>query len=124
MIRAKIPVSIKTSDRPCGPRCEDVEERPGCIQAALRIVGDKWTPFLIARLVKDAHTFGELEDLLPGISPRTLSARLKHLEEERIISKEEYQAHPQRFRYKLTAKGTELTDLLLQMAKWGEKHHV
>lgn len=117
------PASAKDT-RPCGPRCEKVEARPGCIQAALKSIGDKWTPFLVARLVDEARTFGELAELLPGISPRTLSARLKRLESERIVTKEEYQAHPVRFRYRLTKKGEELTALLTQMAKWGEKYRV
>lgn len=116
--------NTKEAERPCGPRCEKVEARPGCIQAALRIVGDKWTPFLIARLVDQHHTFSELAELLPGISPRTLSARLKRLEDERIVEKEEYQPNPIRFRYSLTPKGKELTALLMQMAKWGEKHRI
>ncbi|MFM2374568.1 MAG: hypothetical protein RLZZ234_563 [Candidatus Parcubacteria bacterium] len=106
----------------CGPLCEKVEKRPGCIQAALRVVGDKWTPFLVARLVGKSRTFGELEMLLPGISPRTLSARLQKLDSEAIIEKEQYEDRPPRFRYALTKKGEELTTILMQMASWGEKH--
>jgi DNA-binding HxlR family transcriptional regulator len=106
----------------CGPLCEKVEKRPGCILAALHVVGDKWTPFLVARLVGKAHTFGELEMLLPGISPRTLSARLQKLDAQEIIVKEQYEDRPPRSRYALTPKGEELTKILLQMATWGEKH--
>ena len=112
----------KQETRDCGPRCEKVERQPGCIQAALRVVGDKWSPFLVARLVEAPRTFGELALLLPGISPRTLSARLKLLEDERILAREPYLDRPVRYRYALTKKGEELTDLLTQMAKWGEKH--
>lgn len=112
----------KSLRKDCGPLCEKVESRPGCIQAALLVVGDKWTPFLVARLVDAARTFGELELLLPGISPRTLSARLKKLEEGHMVQRSQYEDRPPRYRYSLTAKGKELTDILLHMAKWGERH--
>jgi DNA-binding HxlR family transcriptional regulator len=107
---------------PCGPACDKIEKKPGCIQAALGILGDKWSPLLIARLVGASHTFMELEELLPGISPRTLSQRLEHLHIEGIITQEKYCAHPVRYRYKLTKKGTELRVVLIQMAAWGEQY--
>jgi DNA-binding HxlR family transcriptional regulator len=106
----------------CGPACAKVETRPGSIKAALHIVGDKWTPFMIGRLVSSPRTFSELEDLLPGISPRTLSARLDKLEREGIISKTEYASRPIRYRYMLTTKGEELTTIITHMALWGERH--
>ena len=93
-------------------------------EVALEVLGDKWTPFLIARLVDAPRTFLELEELLPGISPRTLSQRLKKLEEEHILTKVLYEKRPERYRYSLTKKGTELTALLEQMAIWGEKYRM
>lgn len=107
--------------QPCGSACDKVEKTPGCIQWALRIVGDKWTGLIIARLVGGPLTFVELEHLLIGISPRTLSARIKFLEDEKIIVSEIYCQKPKRYRYNLTQKGEELRGVLLQMAKWGEK---
>jgi DNA-binding HxlR family transcriptional regulator len=108
--------------KPCGPACDKIEKKPGCIQATLAILGDKWSPLLVARLVGSPRTFVELEELLPGISPRTLSQRLEHLSAEKIITAEEYCAHPVRYRYSLTKKGAELQKVLLQMAEWGEKY--
>lgn len=105
------------------PQCEAVESRPGCIQAALCILGDKWSPLLISQLVSGSKTFGELEELLEGISPRTLSARLTKLQEEAIISRDQYQAHPPRYRYLLSEKGQGLQDILTKMAEWGEQYN-
>lgn len=99
-----------------------VESSPGCIQAALHILGDKWTPLLIGQLVENKRTFSDLEKHLTGISPRTLSARLDKLQSEGIIAKKQYSDHPQRFSYELTGKGRGLTDILASMAKWGETH--
>ena len=105
------------------PPCSSVESRPGCMQAALEIIGDKWTPLLLGQLVSGQKTFGELEQMLTGISPRTLSARLNKLDEELIIKKNKYNAHPPRFKYDLTDKGKGLQEVLIQMAEWGEKYH-
>lgn len=102
--------------------CEKIESKPGCIQAALRILGDKWSPLLIGQLVSGAKTFGQLESLLEGISPRTLSARLTKLQEDAIITKNQYQKHPPRYQYLLTEKGQALLEILTAMAEWGEKY--
>ncbi len=103
-------------------RCDELEEKPGCIQAALCVLGDKWTPLLLGQLIAGPKTFGELETQLNGISPRTLSARLSKLEDSTIITKNQYNNHPPRYKYQLTTKGSELQAVLQSMATWGEKY--
>lgn len=103
--------------------CTAIENRPGCIQAALNILGDKWSPLLLGLLVEGSKTFGELEDALTGISPKTLSERLVRLTGEKVISKHMYNQHPPRYRYELTPKGQELQEILRAMASWGDKFH-
>jgi len=105
------------------PQCKQVENRPGCIQAALNILGDKWSPLLLSQLVSGQKKFGELESNLTGISPRTLSGRLTKLEQENIIQKKLYNNHPPRYTYELSAKGKELQEVLVKMADWGEKYN-
>ena len=104
------------------PACNKVEKKAGCIQAALCILGDKWTPLLVGQLVTEPRTFGELETMLTGISPRTLSARLEKLQEEQIIERQQYNAHPPRYKYHLTPKGQDLQEILSKMAEWGENY--
>ena len=100
-----------------------VEERPGCIAAALHILGDKWSPLLLGQLIESPKTFGDLEVALTGISPRTLSARLEKLTEHNIVEKRLYCEHPPRYLYHLTQKGQELQSILKAMADWGNKYH-
>lgn len=99
-----------------------IEDHPGCIQSALSILGDKWSPLLLSELVECSKTFSELEEALPGISPRTLSARLDRLISYQVILKKEYCQHPPRYQYELTKKGSELKDILSAMADWGARH--
>ena len=104
------------------PQVEQVESKPGCVQAALCVLGDKWSPLLIGQLVSSPMTFGDLEVALAGISPRTLSARLEKLQEAHIITRKQYNAHPPRYTYELTEKGSGLDEILRSMAHWGEKY--
>lgn len=101
---------------------QKIESRPGCIQSALEIVGDKWTPLILRELAESAKTFGAIEDAL-HLSPRTLSQRLDKLEITGIINKQIYCQKPPRYKYSLSSKGQELLDILRAMADWGEKHH-
>ncbi len=103
--------------------CTKVEKRAGCIAAALNILGDKWSPLLLGQLIEGSKTFGELELVLAGISPRTLSARLEKLAENEIVLKNLYCKHPPRYRYELTQKGKELQNILSAMGDWGDKYH-
>lgn len=99
-----------------------IEPRIGCIAAALRIVGQKWTALLIRDLCEGPKRFGELERSVAGINPRTLSQRLEALEGFGIITKKTYAEVPPRTEYTLTEKGKDVIPILKQMAAWGDKY--
>jgi DNA-binding HxlR family transcriptional regulator len=99
-----------------------IERREGCINKTLQIIGDKWTPLLLREIAEGTCRFGAMQKNLCGISPRTLSQRLDHLETEGIIVKQSYSETPQRVEYRLTDKGCDLIPILRQMAKWGLKY--
>lgn len=101
---------------------ELIQDQPTCIQATLRILGDKWTGLILQQLSDGPLTFSKLEISLEHISPRTLSQRLDKLENEKIIEKRMYCEHPPRFKYVLSSKGAELQEVLAKMAEWGAKH--
>jgi DNA-binding HxlR family transcriptional regulator len=99
------------------------DSKLGCINSALTILGDKWSPLLIKELTSGAKTFGDLEESLSGISPRTLSHRLEKLIHYQIVEKHCYCDHPPRYAYGLSIKGSELEGILRSMADWGARHH-
>ena len=101
-----------------------IEQRPGCIQATLAVLGDKWTGLIIRDLTSNKATFSDLEASLNGISPRTLSQRLTKLEAEKIIMRRLYCEHPPRYTYELTEKGLELQSILKKMSEWGNRYAV
>jgi DNA-binding HxlR family transcriptional regulator len=66
--------------------------------------------------------FQDFQRSLPGLSPNTLSARLKTLEEHGIIGRKLYEEHPPRAEYLLTEKGRTLGPILKALLDWGKKH--
>ena len=85
------------------------------------VVCGKWTMLIIRDLAEGRSRFCELERSLAGISPRTLSLRLRALEEEGILKRETYPEVPPRVEYGLTDKGRALRPILEAMGAWGER---
>ena len=97
-------------------------ETIGCVKAATKILGDKWTPQLLRFFInEEAVRFCQIQDLVEGINPRTLSARLDSLENEGIIEKV-FPVEKSRCEYRLTQKGQELTPILRDMQAWSERY--
>jgi DNA-binding HxlR family transcriptional regulator len=97
---------------------------PRCpVARTLEIIGERWT-ILILRdlLLAGPCKFQDFQQSLAGISPNTLSARLKKLEEHGVIARRFYEDHPPRAEYVLTDKGRALGPVLKALLGWGQKH--
>ena len=93
------------------------ETCPVCRTA--EIVCGKWTLLVIRDLAEGRSRFCELERSLQGISPRTLSLRLRALEEEAIVERQTFPEVPPRVEYVLTTKGRALAPLIEDMRTYG-----
>ena len=85
------------------------------------IVCGKWTLLLIRDLSEGRSRFCELERSLQGISPRTLSLRLRALEEEGIVERDTFPEVPPRVEYQLTEKGRALLPIVDGMRVYGDR---
>jgi DNA-binding HxlR family transcriptional regulator len=93
------------------------------VARTLEIIGERWTILILRDLVIDGpRKFQDLLRSLSGISPNTLSARLKTLEESGIVARRFYEDHPPRAEYGLTDKGRDLRPVLRTLREWGHKH--
>lgn len=93
------------------------------IARTLDIVGERWTILILRDLVVDGpRKFQDFERSLAGISPNTLSLRLKRLEGSGIVERRFYAQHPPRAEYVLTDKGDELRPVLKALLDWGRRH--
>ena len=93
------------------------------IARSLAVVGDRWTILILRDLVRfGPRKFQDLEHSLSGISPNSLSLRLKRLEEAGIVERRFYEQHPPRAEYVLTDMGNELRPVLKALFEWGQHH--
>ena len=97
-----------------------VHDAESCsVAACAEIVGAKWTAILVHDLSEGPRRFSELEHSCSGISPRTLSERLRALEAEEIVVRRSYPESPPRVEYALTDKGQALLPIIDQMRRFG-----
>lgn len=87
----------------------------------LKIIGSKWTVLIIHNLLEGTRRFGELQRLLPGISPKTLTQRLSELEQAGVLERKVFAEVPLHVEYSLTKKGLSLNEVFLKMVEWGQK---
>lgn len=92
---------------------------PVCCTA--EIISGKWTLLVIRDLAEGSCRFCELERSLEGISPRTLSLRLRALEGQGIVERHTFPQVPPRVEYALTDKGRALVPVIEDMRTYGRK---
>jgi DNA-binding HxlR family transcriptional regulator len=85
------------------------------------IISGKWTLLILRDLSKGINRFSALERSLSGISPKTLSERLKSLEKAGIVTRKSYAEVPPRVEYTLTEMGWDLIPLIEHMRDYGDK---
>jgi DNA-binding HxlR family transcriptional regulator len=83
------------------------------------VVCGKWTLLIIRDLAEGSSRFCELERSLEGISPRTLSLRLRALEAEGVVARHTFPEVPPRVEYALTEQGEALVPLIEDMRRYG-----
>jgi DNA-binding HxlR family transcriptional regulator len=99
-----------------------VESDPTCpVLATADVISGKWTILVIRDLAEGRNRFCELERSLAGISPRTLSLRLRALEEQGVVRRSTFQEVPPRVEYALTEKGRALLPLIEDMRRYGRE---
>ncbi len=92
----------------------------GCpVARTAELIGNRWTPLIVRDLADGCRRFSELERSLHGISPKTLSERLKRLEEAGVVDRACFAEVPPRVEYRLTAKGHALIPVIDQMRAFG-----
>jgi DNA-binding HxlR family transcriptional regulator len=101
--------------RPSDPYCP--------VARALNVVGERWSLLVLRDLVLHGpRRFQGFQRSLVGISPNTLSARLKTLEDAGVIERRFYDQHPPRAEYVLTEKGEALRPVVRALREWGEQY--
>lgn len=90
-------------------------------EAAMQLLGKRWTGLIIRVLLTGPKRFKEISQLIPNISDKMLAERFKELEGEGIITRKVYDETPVKIEYALTEKGKALEPMLNECQKWAEK---
>ena len=103
------------------------QEIAGCsahvpMQRAMSLIGDVWTLMIVYNLLSGPRRFGELRDAMGNVSPKTVSQRLKMLEEDGFVDRHAFAEIPPRVEYQLTEKGQALADILEAIKQFSERY--
>ncbi len=103
----------------------DLDGRPTCCSRyhrAVELVGKRWTGAILLVLLEGPLRFCEITHLVPDLSDRLLSERLKELEAEDIVERRVYDESPVRVEYALTSKGRALEPALRALKSWSHSY--
>lgn len=98
------------------------KSKPCPVTIALDIVGGKWKPIILWRLLEGPKRFSELEKSISGITQKMLTSQLRGLERDKLISRTVYPQVPPKVEYAITEHGRTLLPVLNALNKWGETY--
>lgn len=99
------------------------KELPACpVETTLTLIGDKWEVLILRDLMPGTKHFGELKKSIGSVSQKVLTAQLRTMEENGLISRKVYAEVPPKVEYSLTALGQSLRPILDSMQNWGEEY--
>ena len=88
----------------------------------MEIIGSKWTALILRDLYLGPKGFCALQESVGGVNTRTLSVRLRNLEENGIVKSKHFKQVPPKSEYTLTSKGLDLIPIIKKMSEWGAKY--
>lgn len=122
---AGMPTVIESADEPAVAPAAGGERSPCCslYHRAVELIGRRWTGAILLVMVEGGPLrFSEIRALVPDVSDRLLSERLKELEAEEIVLRSVYDETPVRVEYDLTAKGKALQPVLAALKQWSHDY--
>ena len=96
---------------------------PACpVETTLSLIGDKWKVLILRDLMPGTKRFGELKKSIGSVSQKVLTAQLRDMESNGLVTRTVYPKVPPRVEYSLTALGRSLKPILDAMWNWGESY--
>lgn len=99
------------------------EALPACpVETTLTLIGDKWKVLILRDLLPGTKRFGQLKKSIGNVSQKVLTAQLRDMEENGLVSRKVYAEVPPRVEYSLTTLGQSLKPILDSMWNWGQTY--
>ncbi len=89
------------------------------VSATLQLIGGKYKALLLWHLTDGSLRFSQLQRQVPEATPKMLTAQLRELERDGMLSRTVYPVVPPKVEYQLTKKGESLFPILSAMYHWG-----
>ena len=102
-------------------RWNELDAEECSIARTLSVVGDRWTLLILRECFMRVRRFDQFQERLK-ITRHVLANRLKKLVNEGVLTRVAYQERPERFEYRLTAKGLDLYPVMMSLVHWGDVH--
>jgi DNA-binding HxlR family transcriptional regulator len=91
------------------------------VLATETLLGNRWVPAIVDRLLDEPHRFVELREALPGVSSKVLSDTLDRLVEQGVVEHRRSAASHHPVQYALTGRGRSLRPVVAAMRAWGDE---
>ena len=99
------------------------KDLPACpVETTLMLIGDKWKVLILRDLMPGTKRFGELKKSIGSVSQKVLTAQLRTMEDNGLITRTVYPEVPPRVEYTLTELGKSLKPILDSLQSWGENY--
>ena len=92
-------------------------------EAAMRLVGRRWTGGVVRAMLGGARRFGEIRAAVPGVTDAVLATRLRELCAAGLATRKVDEGQPVRVDYRLTPAGRDLRPVLNAVERYGTRHH-
>ena len=105
------------------PRHSSYECSPGCaVEATVTLIDGKWKCVILYHLLSGTLRFNQLRRLVPCATQRVLTAQLRELEADGLVTRIVYPEVPPKVEYLLSDRGRSLELVLRALGAWGEAH--
>ncbi|MGW0640494.1 winged helix-turn-helix transcriptional regulator [Nocardia salmonicida] len=92
------------------------------VEVTLDVIGGKWKGMIIFHLSEGTARFNEMRRAMPHVTQRMLTAQLRELERDGVLTRTVYPEVPPRVEYELTHFGCGLVPIIGLMESWGEQY--
>lgn len=102
---------------------EKIKNLPACpVETTMTLISNKWKILIIRDLLSGKKRFGELKKSVGAVSQKVLTAQLRDMEADGLLTRTVYPEVPPRVEYELTELGLSLKPILDSMRVWGENY--
>lgn len=102
---------------------EKIKNLPACpVETTMTLISNKWKILIIRDLLSGKKRFGELKKSVGTVSQKVLTAQLRDMESDGLLTRTVYPEVPPRVEYELTELGLSLKPILDSMCVWGENY--